>query len=108
MARLIVAALSDLDAAGGTVVRIDGSRLALFRIGDRVFAIEDRCPHRGFPLNDGVVDGETVRCRTHGACFSLTTGAVVRGPARRAVRVYRTEIIDGQVALVLPDGSPSR
>ena len=69
----------------------------MFRVDDRVFAVDDRCSHRGFPLNDGILDAASVRCRTHGACFDLDSGAVLRGPARRPIRVYRTEIVDGQV-----------
>lgn len=103
VAQVIVGSLSDLPDGSGVPVRIGGARLALFRIGNRVFAVEDRCTHRGFPLNDGVLDGETVRCRTHGACFQLATGAAVHGPAWRPVRIYRVEVIDGQVALEVPD-----
>ena len=97
MGRVVLGSLDDFPDGRGTAVEIAGRRLAVFRRGDRVFTIDDRCSHRGFPLFDGTVDGTSIRCRTHGACFDLATGAVLRGPARRAVRTYRTEILDGQV-----------
>lgn len=97
MARVVLGALSEFPDGCGTAVEIAGHRLAVIRLGERVFAIDDRCSHRGFPLYDGAVEGTTVRCRTHGACFDLASGAVLRGPARRAIRTYRTEILDGQV-----------
>jgi nitrite reductase/ring-hydroxylating ferredoxin subunit len=83
----------------GVPVEIGGRRIAVFLIGDRVFAVDDFCPHRGFPLNDGPVDGTIVRCRTHGSCFDLETGEVRRGPAGRGVNSYRVRIIDGQVVI---------
>ena len=97
MAQVVVGSLNDFALGRGTPVEIGGRRLAVFRIGERVFAIEDRCTHRGFPLHDGTIDAISVRCRTHGACFDLTSGAVLRGPASRPIRVYPTAIVDGQV-----------
>lgn len=97
MARIIVGALSDFPVGRGIAVEVGGRRIAVFRLDERVFAIDDRCSHRGFPLYDGVVDQASVRCRTHGACFDLASGTVQRGPARRAVRTYPAEIVDGQV-----------
>ncbi len=105
MTRVVVGSLSGLPDGRGAAVRIGTVRIALFRIGERVLAIEDRCTHRGFPLNDGALSGDTVRCRTHGACFDLVTGNVVHGPARRAARIFAVEIAGGEVTLILPDGS---
>jgi nitrite reductase/ring-hydroxylating ferredoxin subunit len=97
MAQVVLGPLDEFLAGRGTAVEVGGHRLAVFRIGERVFAIDDRCSHRGFPLHDGTVDATSVRCRTHGACFDLSSGAVLRGPARRPIRVYATAIVDGQV-----------
>lgn len=103
MARVVVASIADLPEQRGVAVQVGPLRIALFRLGERVFAVDDSCPHRHFPLHDGVVDGVTVRCRTHGSCFDLATGDLARGPARRGVRVYSTRVIDGRVELELPD-----
>jgi nitrite reductase/ring-hydroxylating ferredoxin subunit len=83
----------------GVPVEVAGRRIAVFRVGERVYAVDDFCPHRGFPLNDGPVNGTIVRCRTHGSCFDLESGEVRRGPASRGVRSYSARIIDGQVLL---------
>jgi 3-phenylpropionate/trans-cinnamate dioxygenase ferredoxin component len=103
VARVAVGPLSAIPDGRCLTVRVGALRVALFRSGDSVFAIDDRCTHRGFPLNDGVFSGTTVRCRNHGACFDLATGAVEQGPASRPIRVFRVEIADGQLIVILPD-----
>jgi 3-phenylpropionate/trans-cinnamate dioxygenase ferredoxin component len=80
-------------------VVVGGRRIAVFRVGERVLAVDDLCPHRGFPLHDGTVDGTTVRCRTHGSCFDLESGELRRGPANRGVHAYAARIVGGQVAV---------
>jgi 3-phenylpropionate/trans-cinnamate dioxygenase ferredoxin subunit len=103
MARVVLGALDDFADGRGTALAVAGHRLAVFRLGERAFAVEDRCAHRGFSLHDGTVEALSVRCRTHGACYDLASGAVLRGPARRAVRAYPTAVENGQVIIELID-----
>lgn len=102
MPRVAIGTLSDFPDGGGVGVEVGGRRLAVFRIDDHIFAVDDRCSHRGFPLHDGRLGAASVRCRTHGACFDLASGAVLRGPARRAIRTYPTQIVDGSVLVEIP------
>jgi nitrite reductase/ring-hydroxylating ferredoxin subunit len=53
----------------------------VFRDGDALYGIHDRCTHRGCSLADGEVDGHSIICSCHGSRFDLHTGAVERGPA---------------------------
>jgi nitrite reductase/ring-hydroxylating ferredoxin subunit len=101
MSEIEVGPLERFPEGRGAAVQIGERRIAVFRFGERVFAIDDSCPHRRFPLNDGRVDGTTVRCRTHGSCFDLESGELRRGPASRGVRAYPARLIDGQVVLNL-------
>jgi 3-phenylpropionate/trans-cinnamate dioxygenase ferredoxin subunit len=101
MHRVAIGALPDLPDGRAVPMEVAGRRLVVVRVGERVFAIDDRCSHRGFPLHDGTVEGTTIRCRTHGACFALESGAVVRGPARRAVPTYRVSVEEGTVVIEL-------
>jgi nitrite reductase/ring-hydroxylating ferredoxin subunit len=91
--------IENFPQARGVPVEAGGRRIAVFRVGERVFAIDDFCPHRGFPLHDGPVDGTIVRCRTHGSAFDLASGELRRGPAKRGVYSYRVTVIDGQVVV---------
>src|SRR5512143_1940636 len=69
----------------------EGEAVLLARTGDDYVAIGASCTHYGGPLAEGVVDGETVRCPWHHACFSLRTGEALRAPALSPVACWMTE-----------------
>jgi len=71
----------------------------LARAGDEFFAIGATCTHYGGPLVEGVVDGETVRCPWHHACFSLRNGEALRAPALSPVPCWRVERRDGRIVV---------
>jgi nitrite reductase/ring-hydroxylating ferredoxin subunit len=83
------------------VVDVAGAKVALTRIDGQLHAFDDTCTHTGCSLADGEVEGTIVTCPCHGSRFDVTSGAVVRGPARRPVRTHavRTE---GDDVLVEP------
>jgi len=103
MARVRIGHVNDFPDRRGVAVSVGGLRLAVFRVGSSVLAVADACSHRGFPLNDGTIVNCSVRCRTHGSCFDLRTGAVERGPASRAIAAYPAEIDGDDVTVELPD-----
>lgn len=73
--RLVRAAsLSELREAGRLVVHVDKQTLCLFAEGDDVFAVDNRCPHMGFPLHRGSVADGILTCHWHHARFDLCTG----------------------------------
>jgi nitrite reductase/ring-hydroxylating ferredoxin subunit len=73
--RLVRAAsLSELRAAGRLVVRLDRHAICLFADGDEVHAVDNRCPHMGFPLHRGTVCDGILTCHWHHARFDLGTG----------------------------------
>ena len=83
---------------------IIGSReIAIFNLGDRYVAMDNRCPHQSGPLCDGIVAGDAVVCPLHAWKVKLDTGVVAR-PAyhNECVRTYRTRVEDGIVWLGLP------
>jgi NADPH-dependent 2,4-dienoyl-CoA reductase/sulfur reductase-like enzyme/nitrite reductase/ring-hydroxylating ferredoxin subunit len=77
----------------GTVLlgHAQGEPVLLARRGDEVFAIGAICTHNAAPLEQGLLDGETVRCQWHHACFSLHTGEALRAPALNPVSHWRVE-----------------
>lgn len=103
MTRLKVASLDDLS---GTGRRVDaaGHRVALFRIGDDVYALGDRCSHAEASLAEGEVFEGAVECPRHGSGFDLVTGKPESLPATQPVPVYEVSVEDGDVYLTLAAG----
>ncbi|NUQ35779.1 MAG: Rieske 2Fe-2S domain-containing protein [Planctomycetaceae bacterium] len=98
--------LEDLRAKGGTaVVRLGTKQLALFERGDNVYAIDNRCPHEGYPLSQGTVDGKCVlTCQWHNWKFDLATGKCLLG--QDDVARYPTDIQNG--AIMVETTGPSK
>jgi nitrite reductase (NADH) small subunit len=87
----------------GRAVTLAGREIAIFNLGDRFLATDNRCPHQGGPLCDGIVAGESVVCPLHAWKVRLDSGAVER-PASRdtCVTTYPTRVEKGIVWLGLP------
>ena len=58
-----VTAVENLPLREGRAVTLGDREIALFNLGDRVLATDNRCPHKGGPLCDGIVTGDAVVCR---------------------------------------------
>jgi NAD(P)H-dependent nitrite reductase small subunit len=91
-----VTALSELRSGVGKAVTVQELDLALFLVGEHVYAIENLCPHQHIPvLSEGSLDGTVLTCPMHGWRYDLSTGACVHASGR--VRTYPVEIRDGDV-----------
>jgi len=67
--------IADIPLRGARCVKTPQGRIAVFRTAENeVFAIEDRCPHRGGPLSQGIVHAKAVTCPLHNWAISLETG----------------------------------
>ncbi len=102
MKRIRVAALDDLVEGRGQRVDVADRRIALFRVGEEVFALADTCSHAEASLSEGEVFDDVVECPLHGAAFDLRTGEVLTLPATKPVAAYTVEVEDGEVNLLLP------
>lgn len=98
-----VCAIDEIPLLGSRVLaRVDGDNIALFRpAAERVFALADRCPHKGGPLSQGIVSGETVTCPLHGWNIQLGDGQAC-APDVGCARTYPVRLRDGEVWLALP------
>jgi 3-phenylpropionate/trans-cinnamate dioxygenase ferredoxin subunit len=90
----------------GRAVALEGGDygICLVRIGDRFFALSDRCSHANVALSEGDVDTDecTVECWKHGSTFSLVDGAPQSLPATQPVEVYAVEIDGDEVVVTQP------
>ncbi|VXC69532.1 Anthranilate 1,2-dioxygenase ferredoxin subunit [Burkholderia sp. 8Y] len=73
--------------------------VAVFRIGDEVFALHDLCTHGHARLSEGFVEDGCVECPLHQGLFDIRSGAPRCAPVTEAVRSYPIRIVDGQVEI---------
>ncbi len=86
---------------GARVLRARGRTIALFRTtDDRVYALEDRCPHKGGPLSQGIVHGHCVTCPLHEWVIDLESGEAT-GPDEGATARFAVHIEDGRILVAV-------
>jgi NADPH-dependent 2,4-dienoyl-CoA reductase/sulfur reductase-like enzyme/nitrite reductase/ring-hydroxylating ferredoxin subunit len=86
------------DFAGHTLLGHVGDQgVLLVRSGADIFAIDAHCSHYHGPLAEGLVDGETIRCPWHHACFDLRTGEASHAPAFNPLSVWKVEREGGRI-----------
>ena len=82
----------DIPLRGARCVTTPQGRIGVFRTAeDKVFAIENRCPHKGGPLSEGIVHGASVTCPLHNWVISLETGKA-QGADEGAVKTFAVRI----------------
>lgn len=96
-----VAALQEIPLLGTRVVKTGQGDIALFRTAEHeVFALYDKCPHKGGPLSQGIVSGKKVTCPLHGWNISLEDGMAV-APDEGCAGKVASKVEDGHVFLKL-------
>ncbi|HEX4944498.1 MAG TPA: nitrite reductase small subunit NirD [Usitatibacteraceae bacterium] len=100
MAYIPIGRLEDIAPLGARRYRrADGVEIAVFRTAaDTVFALRDKCPHKGGPLSQGIVFGESVACPLHNWCIGLADGTAA-APDEGVVERFAVKLQDGQVLL---------
>ncbi|MEO0938364.1 MAG: nitrite reductase small subunit NirD [Pseudomonadota bacterium] len=92
-----IAALEDIAPRGARVIKTAEGCVAVFRTGDdRVFALNNACPHKAGPLSEGIVHGTSVTCPLHNWVISLETG-LVQGPDEGSVATFPARVEAGRV-----------
>jgi nitrite reductase/ring-hydroxylating ferredoxin subunit len=97
--------LSALPLGRGRRVCKAGLDLAVFRVGDAVYAIEDSCPHAGGSLSNGKLQGTRVTCPVHGLKFNLDSACPPGAPMLEAKK-YPLQVVGGMVMLASAEPSP--
>ena len=88
----------------GRAARIGTREIAIFNLGDQFLATDNRCPHQGGPLCDGIVTGSSVVCPLHAWKVNLANGSVERPATAKdhCVATYPVRIEDGVVVVEMP------
>ncbi|MCB1389150.1 MAG: nitrite reductase small subunit NirD [Rhodobacteraceae bacterium] len=94
-----IGALDDIPPRGARTVTTPFGCVAVFRTGDdRVFALSNRCPHKGGPLAEGIVHGHSVTCPLHSWVFDLASGEA-QGADTGRVETFPARLEGGRVLL---------
>lgn len=100
-----VAPADSIPLREGRAAAIGERQIALFNLGGRFLAIDNRCPHRGGPLADGIVASGAVVCPLHAWKVCLENGAVTRpADAGSCIRTYPTKVESDIVWVEMPPG----
>lgn len=95
--------LEEIPDGGAKVFEVrPGLRIALFRVGGRVAAINNRCPHAGGSLGEGPFDGTMVKCPLHGFRVDVWRGI---GNAGKPVQKFQVAVDGRRVSVLLPESS---
>ena len=92
-------AVEEIPLRGARTVTVGEDAIAVFRTGDgAVFALIDRCPHKGGPLSQGIVHGHSVACPLHNWSIALATGEA-QAPDRGCTPTIPVRIEAGRVLI---------
>lgn len=103
-----VGRIEDVPQRGARTVLVEGGEeIAVFRTGDdAVFALIDRCPHKGGPLSQGIVHGHSVACPLHNWTIALATGEA-QGSDSGCTPTVAVRVEDGRVLIAPPAPVPA-
>ena len=98
---LDIGVIEDIPRTGARVVRTPKCDIAVFRTGtDELFALHDKCPHKGGPLSQGIVHGKRVTCPLHSLILDLSTGRAIP-PDEGCAAVAPLKVIAGRIKLAI-------
>lgn len=84
------------------LVNVEGTQVLLVRQSDKIFAVDNRCPHQGCALSGGVLDGLVVVCPCHDWRFNLVSGEYEEEPALK-LKKLEWKVKDGKIWVKLED-----
>ena len=94
---MVEIALDSFSSSPVQTVEINGNVVAVFKVDNEFFAIQNRCSHAEASLSEGEVYDCKVECPLHGAEFDLKTGEALTLPATKPVATYTTEVNENSV-----------
>lgn len=96
-----IGAVTDIPRRGARCVNTPAGKIGVFRtMEDKIFAIEDHCPHKGGPLSQGIVHDASVTCPLHNWVISLETGEA-QGADSGRVATIPVKIEDGRILMAV-------
>lgn len=94
-----IGAVEDIPVRAARLVKTHHGCIAVFRTAaNKVYALDDKCPHKGGPLSNGIQHDESITCPLHNWVFDLNTG-IAKGADEGRVKTYKIRVVDGRILL---------
>jgi NAD(P)H-dependent nitrite reductase small subunit len=100
MSFIPVAKFSEIPTGSGKLIEIGNLEIALFRLGETIYATSNVCPHQGGPLAEGVVRGEQIVCPWHQWQFNIKDGTSPLNPKLK-IKTYPVKQEGDQILISL-------
>src|SRR5690606_5798412 len=84
-------------------ITVNGHRIGLFRVDEKIYALDDLCTHGNAQLSDGEMDGYGIECPLHAGLYDVRDGAVMCAPLTRATRCHEVKIRGDAVYVAVPE-----
>lgn len=101
MAFVRVARLAEIPSGRGLRVHVGEIAIGLYRVGEEIHAMEDSCPHAGFPLSEGTLEGCVIVCKAHGWPFDVRTGFDPADADGFPIPCFAVRVSEGDVSIDL-------
>ncbi len=92
-----VCKVEELAPGDHRVLDLEGTDVAVFNLGGKFYAIEDRCTHDGAEIASGKLEGDAIVCPRHGARFCIKTGKALTPPAYEDLHVFPVRVENGKL-----------
>jgi nitrite reductase/ring-hydroxylating ferredoxin subunit len=96
-----VSSVDELPAGEMLVVQINGDEVVLANVDGQIHAFKNECTHRGGPLGEGILEGDTVECPWHMGRFNVKTGDVVDAPPKSPIATYKVQVKGNDIKIAL-------
>jgi nitrite reductase (NADH) small subunit len=101
-----IGAVEDIPVRAARIVKTQHGCIAVFRTAsDKIFAIDDKCPHKGGPLSNGIQHGDSITCPLHNWVFDLNSGEA-QGMDDGRVNTYKIKVEQGRILMDVDALSP--
>ncbi|MCZ6780778.1 MAG: Rieske 2Fe-2S domain-containing protein [Nitrospirae bacterium] len=95
-----VTGTGDVASGSGIVAEVNDKSIAIFNVDGTYYAIDNTCVHRGGPLGEGELEGDTVTCPWHGWQYNVKTGVSVNNPSA-CVKSYQVQVEGADIKVQL-------
>jgi nitrite reductase/ring-hydroxylating ferredoxin subunit len=96
-----IARIEEIPKNGMKAFSLEGQEILLVNVQRKLYAVGNRCPHMGYPLYFGSLEGKVLTCGFHSAKFDLTTGKVLNSVTQKPLKIFKTKIQNSQVFIKL-------